>query len=225
VGKFVGPHRGALLAGILGGLISSTATTASVSRQSKKHGAGAGLLALIIIIASTVVFARVIAEVLAVAPQSAGVMVPPIAAVMAWMICVAAACWFLSRKQFAHPPERQPPSELSGAVAFGLLYALVLILVAVAKEHFGNTGLFTVAAISGLTDMDAITLSTSNLVKSGNLDASTGWRVILTGGAANLVFKGVLAAILGTGQLGRLVAAGFGVSLVGALLIAWLWPA
>jgi len=92
-------------------------------------------------------------------------------------------------------------------------------------EHFGNTGLFTVAAISGLTDMDAITLSTSNLVKSGNLDASTGWRVILVGGAANLVFKGILAAILGTGQLGRLVAAGFGVSLVGALLIAWLWPA
>ena len=65
---------------------------------------------------------------------------------------------------------------------FGLLYALVLLGVAVARHHFGQAGLFTVAAISGLTDMDAITLSTANLVNSNHLDPGTAWRVILTGG-------------------------------------------
>ena len=102
---------------------------------------------------------------------------------------------------------------------------LVLLGVAVAQQHFGNAGLFTVAAISGLTDMDAITLSTADLVKSGHLDASIGWRVVLTGAAANLVFKGILAAMLGTRQLAGIVAVAFAASLVGAGLIGWLWPA
>jgi uncharacterized membrane protein (DUF4010 family) len=140
------------------------------------------------------------------------------------MACVSAGCWFLARKAFAKPVEHQPPSELKGAVVFGLLYALVLLLVAVAKQHFGNAGLFTVAAISGLTDMDAITLSTANLVNRDHVDASVGWRVILMGGGANLVFKSVLVFALGTPRLGRLVATGFGVTLVGAVLVGWLWP-
>jgi uncharacterized membrane protein (DUF4010 family) len=224
VGKIVGPRKGVLVSGLLGGMISSTATTASLSRESKKTTTGARLLALVIMIASTVVFARIIAEIIAVAPGYWKVMVPPLAAAMVWMSAVALGCWFLARKEKVPSDNREPPSEIKGAVAFGLLYALVLLGVAVAKQHFGNTGLFTVAAISGLTDMDAITLSTANLVNSGNLNPSIGWRVILTGGAANLVFKGILAAVLGTRQLSGWVAAGFAAALVGAGLIAWLWP-
>jgi uncharacterized membrane protein (DUF4010 family) len=224
VGKIVGPRKGVLVSGFLGGMISSTATTASLSRQSKQTKNGAKLLALVIMIASTVVFARIIAEIIAVAPGYWKAMVPPLAAAMVWMSAVALGCWFFARHEKPPAEERKPPSEIKGAVAFGLLYALVLLGVAVAKKHFGDAGLFTVAAISGLTDMDAITLSTANLVNSGNLNPSVGWRVILTGGAANLVFKGILAVMLGTRQLSGWVAAGFVVSLMGAGVIAWLWP-
>jgi uncharacterized membrane protein (DUF4010 family) len=113
---------------------------------------------------------------------------------------------------------------MKGAVMFGLLYALVLLGVAAAQHNFGQAGLYTVAAISGLTDMDAITLSTANLVNGNHLDAGTGWRIILTGGVANLVFKGIMVASIGSRALAGYVAAVFGLSILGAGLIAWLWP-
>ena len=96
--------------------------------------------------------------------------------------------------------------------------------VALAKEHFGTAGLYTVAAISGLTDMDAITLSTSGLVQSGHVEAGTGWRVILLGGIANLVFKAGLVAVLGVKGYIRLALAGFAAVLAGGVAILAFWP-
>lgn len=224
VSKFIGPNRGMLASGLLGGLISSTATTASLARQSVRPQASVRMLALVVMISSTVVFLRVIIEILAVAPNAGSVMVPPLAAMMGWMSLVTFGCWFLARNRFEHKGAEQPPSEIKGAIVFGLLYALVLLAVAFAKQHFGATGLYTVAAISGLTDMDAITLSTASLVEAAHLESSTGWRIVLTAGVSNLAFKGILAASLGSRKLGGLVAMGFGASAVGAAAIAWFWP-
>ena len=224
VGRIIGPNRGLLVSGLLGGLISSTATTASLSRQSKETKASPPLLALVIMIASTVVFGRVIVEILAVAPKAGQTMVYPFLAIMVWMAVVSVGCWLLARKEIVKPPQGEPPSEMKGAVMFGLLYALVLLGVAVARHNFGQAGLFTVAAISGLTDMDAITLSTANLVNGNHIDPGTGWRIILTGGVANLVFKGIMVATIGSRALAGWVAIVFGVSILGAGLIAWLWP-
>lgn len=225
IGKFIGPNKGLLASGLLGGLISSTATTASLSRQSKDTKASSALLAVVIMIASTVVFGRVVVEILMVAPKTGQTMIYPFLTMMAWMAVVSAGCWLLSRKEIVKPTQSEPPSEMKGAVMFGLLYALVLLGVAVAKQHFGQAGLYTVAAISGLTDMDAITLSTANLVNSNHLDPGTAWRVILTGGVANLVFKGILVVTVGSRALAGWVAVVFGISILGAGLIAWLWPA
>ena len=224
VAKYVGPQRGVLLSGILGGLISSTATTASLSRESVAPGAGARLPALVVMISSTIVFGRLVAEICAVAPGAAAVMAPPFVAMLLWMALVSAGCWWWAKGEFSRALRQDPPSEIKSAVMFGVLYALVLLAVAVAKQHFGSAGLYAVAAISGLTDMDAITLSTASLVNGGHLEASTGWRVILTGGVANLVFKAILALSLGSRAFAGIVAAGFGIALAGTGLIAWLWP-
>ncbi len=225
VGKFIGPNKGLIVSGLLGGLISSTATTASLSRQSQQSKVSPALLGVVIMIASTVVFGRVVAEMVTVAPGHWHAMVPPFIAIMAWMALISLGCWFFARKEIVKPSDREPPGELKGAVLFGLMYAIVLLGVAVARHNFGQAGLFTVAAISGLTDMDAITLSTAGLVQGNHLDTSTAWRVILTGGVANLVFKGLMVASLGTRELARYVALVFGASIAGAGLIAWLWPA
>ncbi|MBU6302876.1 MAG: DUF4010 domain-containing protein [Verrucomicrobia bacterium] len=224
VAKYVGPHRGVLLSGILGGLISSTATTASLARQSAVPGVGIRLPALVVILSSTVVFPRLVAEIFAVAPGAAWEMAPPFMVMFVWMTLLSAGCWWWSRREFAAAAVREPPSELKSAVAFAGLYALVLLGVAVAKRHFGSAGLFTVAGISGLTDMDAITLSTAGLVGGGHLEASTGWRVIMTGGAANLIFKAVLAMALGSRDFAGKVALLFLPALAGMGLIVWLWP-
>jgi uncharacterized membrane protein (DUF4010 family) len=91
-------------------------------------------------------------------------------------LVLAAAAWFLSRQGEADPPEQANPAELKSALVFGLVYAGVLLAVAFARDRFGTAGLYTVAALSGLTDMDAITLSTSRLVEGGRLAPDDGWR-------------------------------------------------
>lgn len=223
-GKAFGGSKGAVLAGVLGGLISSTATTASVARRSRAAGTAGRSLAAVTLIASAVVFVRVIAEVVIAAPGAWPAMLPPLGAMMVWTALVALAMTRLAAKAGHAGAEEDTPSELKGAVMFGLLYVAVLYGVALAKEHFGTAGLYTVAAISGLTDMDAITLSTSGLVQSGHVEAATGWRVILLGGIANLAFKAGLVAVLGVKGYIRPALAGFAAALAGGGAILAFWP-
>ena len=121
-------------------------------------------------------------------------------------------------------PDQQAPSELNSAIAFGVLYAVVLFAVAVAKEKFGDRALFLVAGLSGLTDMDAITLSTAKLANARRLEATTAWRLILVGAMANLFFKGLVVAALGNARLRGRIAVLFGLALAGAGLVLALWP-
>jgi len=223
--KFLGESRGSVLAGLLGGLVSSTATTASLSRRSKDNGACGKCLAAIALTASAVVFLRVMVEVILIAPAHLWEMLPPLVVMTLGFGLVAAwTQWSFIRSGKSGAATEAPPSELKSAVLFALLYAVVLLLVATAKEHFGQSGLYVAAAISGLTDMDAITLSTSRLVSSGNLDADTAWRMILVGGMANIVFKGVLVSVLGTGAFVKMMLGGFGAALLAGLGLLLLWP-
>ena len=224
-GKFLSGTKGTALTGILGGLISSTATTASLARRSRDHGACGISLAAITLIASAIVFVRVIVEVAIAAPAHLQKMLPPLMAMMFWFGLVAAIVHRISEKSGKHVADESPPSELKSAVIFGLLYAVVLLVVAAAREHFGDSGLYIAAAISGLTDMDAITLSTSRLVSTASLDTSTAWRMIIVGGMANMLFKAGLVLVLGARAFIKPVLLGMGVALLGGLALLALWPA
>jgi uncharacterized membrane protein (DUF4010 family) len=223
-GKFLSGTKGTALTGILGGLISSTATTASLARRSRDKGACGISLAAITLIASAIVFVRVIAEVAIAAPAHLQKMLPPLLAMMFWFGLVAAIAHRISEKSGKHVADESPPSELKSAVIFGLLYAVVLLVVAAAREHFGDSGLYIAAAISGLTDMDAITLSTSRLVSTASLDTSTAWRMIIVGGMANMLFKAGLVLVLGARAFIKPVLLGMGISLLGGVAILALWP-
>ena len=96
---------------------------------------------------------------------------------------------------------------------FGLLYAVILFAVAAGRQWLGDRGLYLIAAVSGLTDVDAITLSTAQLIKRGELEVDTGWRMILLGSLSNLVFKGAAVAVLGHRRLLRRVSIVFGIVL------------
>lgn len=223
-GKFLGGNKGAALAGILGGLISSTATTASLARRSRDAGACGICLAAITLIASAIVFVRVMVEIVIAAPGHWQELLPPLLAMMVLIGLVAAIAHRISEKSGRHVANESPPSELKSAVMFGLLYAVVLVAVAAARQHFGQSGLYLAAALSGLTDMDAITLSTARLVSTRHLEADIGWRMILIGGLANIVFKGSLVALLGARAFIKPVLIGFGIALAGGVAILLLWP-
>ena len=223
-GKFLGGGRGAVVSGILGGMISSTATTASLARRSRAEGAGGLALAAMALIASSVVFVRVVAEVVLTAPGHLWALLPPLLAMTVWFGLVAFGVYWRSRSVGAGTTGEQAPSELKSAVLFGLLYAVVLVIVAAAREHFGNSGLYVAAALSGLTDVDAITLSTSRLVTTAHLDTGTAWRMILVGGLANVVFKMGMVVALGARAFIRPALTGFGTALAGGAGILLFWP-
>lgn len=224
--RVFGTSKGALLAGLLGGLISSTATTLSLaqrSREDRRPGSNR-VAAVVILIASAVVFPRVLIEIQVVHPPFLKAAAPPLLIVMAAMIALVSWSYFRSRAEMVELDQPEPPSNLREAIVFGALYAAILFGVAFAKERLGDSGLYAVAFLSGLTDMDAITLSTAQLVKAGRIDDTEGWRLILLGGVANLVFKAGAVAVVGSPGLRRAAGAMFAGSLVVGVLVWWLGP-
>lgn len=222
--KQFGTGAGSVLAGILGGLISSTATTASYARRSREDPGLSRLAALVVMLASTVVYGRVLVEIAAVARGSLLQLAPPIAVMLGVCALVSLGAWLMGRDGEDELPAQENPAELKAAILFGAIYAAVLLAVAFARDRFGTAGLYAVAAISGLTDVDAITLSTAGLVEGGRIDPGTGWRAILLASMSNLGFKAGIVAVLGARALLGRVALLFGAVLAGGGLILWLWP-
>lgn len=218
--KLLGVRAGAWAAGLLGGLISSTATTTTYAYRALEPRRIAASTA-VVVTASAVVFARVLLEIGVVAPRVFAVTAPPIAVMMGVMFLLAVACQRNVQSMEAEPTE--PPSSMRIAIAFGLMYAVVLLAVATAKQYLGNTGLFFVAALSGLTDVDAITLSTVHMVDSGELRAELGWRLILTGALSNLAFKLGIVGFVGRLPALRAMAGYFAVAFVCGLLLLVFW--
>lgn len=222
--KLFGAHAGTLLGGLIGGLISSTATTVSYARRTTSEGSLAPLGALVIMIASCVSIVRVLVEIAAVASNSFVQIAPPLFGMLIACCMITAGMYILARRRATRMPEQKNPTELTSALSFGALYALVLLAVAAAKDHFGSAGLYVVGALSGLTDMDAITLSTGQMASSGRIDPGTAWRVILIASMSNFVFKLGVVAILGAAALTRRVAMAFALAIGAGSLIVWLWP-
>jgi uncharacterized membrane protein (DUF4010 family) len=170
------------------------------------------------------VFVRVLVEIAAVAPQNFAALALPLVVMLA--VCAGIAVWtyWHSRQQRATLGATGNPAELKSALFFAGMYALVLLAIAFARRHLGAEGLYAVAIISGLTDMDAITLSTAQLVEAGNLTTTTGWRLILVASLANLVFKAGIVAVLGETRLLRLIVIRFGLAILGGLALLLWWP-
>lgn len=107
-------------------------------------------------------------------------------------------------------------------VGAGLL-AVAALAIAWSREALGEGGLLAVAAISGLTDMDAITLSTARLVESGGVEASTAWKPIVVAAISNQIFKlGMIGVIAGRKLfLPMAVLTGINVAAGVVLLLVW----
>ncbi|MDI9445757.1 MAG: DUF4010 domain-containing protein, partial [Planctomycetota bacterium] len=222
--KFSGRTAGILLGGVLGGAISSTATTVSYSRQARGNPQANHASAIVILIASAVVFVRVLIEIAVVSPQFLSTSVAPITALMLLTAAPALLFWYRVRNQPSQMPEQANPTQMKSALVFAGMYAVVLIALAAAKEYTGNEALYLVSALSGLTDMDAITLSTAALANRDPEILEHGWKLILAAAVASLVFKAALVGILGGRRLFVEIAAFFSIPIVGGLLLILLLP-
>lgn len=223
--KFIGKKYGILSNGILGGIISSTATTVSYARFTKKSKNIHKASAFVIFSAATVSLVRVMIEIGAVIPSQLSKVVLPIVALFLMMIGLSVVLFYLINKKSKSDdmPKPKNPAQLTSALMFGAIYAIILLAVAFTQQELGDKGLYVAAFVGGLANKDAITLSLSKSIGSG-LDANFGWRLIVVASLSNFLFKIVLCAILGTKQLTKWMALFFGAAILGGLLILWLWP-
>jgi uncharacterized membrane protein (DUF4010 family) len=223
--KFAGARVGIVIGGVLGGLISSTATTATYSKRTRGAPNAARAAAVVLLIATCVMYARVLALVFIVARRDFVAIASPIGALMLATIVVSVALYIRSgRTASLEIPEPENPTELKFALFFGFVYGVVLLLIAIANRFFGDAGMYAVAAISGLSDMDAITLSAARLASAEQIEPRAAWRIILLGAASNMVAKGVIVATLGDARLRRLIFVSFGALIVVAGAIWFAWP-
>lgn len=222
--RVFGARSGSLLGGALGGLISSTAATVAYSRRAREAPSAVAAAAVMILVASAVVFVRILFEIAVVAPAQLAALGPPLVVMLVLLAALAGISYRAVKDGLIESGDRKPPSDLRAAIVFGLLYGAVLFAVAAAQDRFGTSGLYIVAGISGLTDMDAITLSTAQLVERGQLETSIGWRVILLAGMANLVFKAIAVAVLATPSLAKRVAGYFLVAIVVGIALILFVP-
>ncbi len=219
--KYLGPERGIGITGILGGLVSSTATTLSFAGRSKTNAGLSTVLAQGILLASCVMFPRVLVEVAVVNPALVRQVVVPLATML---IAGLIAVYILRRRGRAEEKvdhggvELSNPLRLKTAITFGLVFAVVLVVVEAANEYFGSAGVYIASILAGITDVDSITLSVSNLSLKGLLDARVAAIAIILATIMNTIAKAVMAMVLGTPRLRRLVSRAFGfVVLVGLI--------
>ncbi|MEA3340569.1 MAG: DUF4010 domain-containing protein, partial [Chloroflexota bacterium] len=226
--KFFGQNAGILLGGFLGGAISSTATTVSSARQAQSGQTKPAVAAIVVLIASTVVFIRVLIEVAVVCgrddPAFLRSVAPPIIILMLLTAVPSLILWLRVRREPAVMPKQENPTQLKSAVFFGAMYAFVLFALATTQQYAGDAGLYVVAALSGLTDMDAITLSTARLARDGDpMILDDGWRMIVIASLSNMVFKTGIVAMMADRRLLWKIAMLFSLPMAGGLLLLWLW--
>jgi uncharacterized membrane protein (DUF4010 family) len=215
---------GPLVSGVLGGLISSTATTVAYARRAAAAGNAVTAAATVIAIAWLISVARVIVEVVIVAPGIAIAVVPPLAVLLVAMLAACAGMWLLRRGEADEMPQQQNPAELKSALVFGAIFAVVLLATAAMREYFGAQALYAVAIVSGIVDVDAITLSTARLGSAGRLEPETVWRVVLLGSLANVVFKAGTVLVLGSAALFVRMLPVLVVALAVGASVLLLWP-
>jgi len=224
--KFFGQNAGILLGGLLGGAISSTATTLSYSRQARAEPKLAVSGAIVITVASAVLYVRVAVLIAVVSPEFSRLVAPQFLVLAAASLAPALILWYRVRGEPGEMPQHRNPTQLRLAIFFGAMYTVVLVALAAAREYFGHyveQAIYAVAGLSGLTDVDAVTLSTARLVRDDPTIAATGWRWIVVAALSNLAFKAFLAGALGGRGLLRYVLPLFAVPLAASLAMLWLW--
>lgn len=222
--KIVGAEHGVGIAGLLGGLASSTAVTLGFSQRSRQTGEDASALALGIMLAWTVMFFRVAIMSSLISWDLGRQILFPIS-----LLCAAnlGACYWLwqrnKRRQRGEVKSGSNPFALDQAIKFGLLFGVVVLVARAAQVYLGDAGVYIAAAVAGLTDVDAITLAMANLAQSDAANLPVAARAIVIAVMANTLTKCGMAIGLGSPELRRLILPISGVLLVtGAAGALWL---
>jgi len=199
--KIAGTEKGVVLTAITSGLASSTALTLHFSRLSQKQNDMKNLLAAGILLACGTMFPRIVLIATLINPALFNSLITPMTIMTLLTFLFALIMW---RKGTQQPPGELThlinPLDLKPALFFGALLILIMILGKAAIYFFGDTGLYMLAAVSGIADVDPINLTLSRMSIS-DLSLDVAVLAILIAAAVNTVVKGLLAAFIGGSTL------------------------
>jgi uncharacterized membrane protein (DUF4010 family) len=204
--RVLGAHKGIAVAAIAGGMASSTATTLSFARMVREHSESTRLLAGGILLAGVTMLVRIVVL--------AGMLKPELVRTILWPVMAAAAvlvvgAGVLLRKRegpAAEHPQVQirNPFDLGTVLQLAALITVILLLAKAVASHADNAGLFLLAAVSAIADVDALTLSVARLAgqQVGISDAAA---AILIAASMNTASKAVMTAFAGGTRIGTIV--------------------
>jgi uncharacterized membrane protein (DUF4010 family) len=209
--RLAGERRGLPLLGVLGGLVSSTATTLAYSRHVAEDRTSVDSGVVIALIANVTVLAKLAVVAAVAGPQTLPQLLPILAGGLLAGMPLPFLLWRRLTRAASETPhlELSNPSEMRVALGFAALYAGVLLALAWLHHVAGLRGVYAMALASGLTDIDAITLSTLQLASAGSLSAIQAALAISLAYAASIALKfGIVLGFAGW-PAARKAAAGY----------------
>ncbi len=217
--RIFGPRAGILMTAVFGGLSSSTAVTVAFARMARgKSSSSLRLFGCGIVLAAATMAPRLLLEVAIVERALVPYLALPLGALM---LVPLLAALFMSRNLSAdHGPvelQLENPLDLKNALGYGLALAVLFVLVRVANEWLGDVGVYVLASVSGLADVDAVSISLARAAGQG-LDARVAATGVMIAALVNTVSKAALAGIVAGRDLWRLC----GAILLGAVAVAGL---
>ncbi|PIE64132.1 MAG: hypothetical protein CSA26_09720 [Desulfobacterales bacterium] len=228
--KFLGAEKGLGLTGLLGGLTSSTAVTAAMATQAKQTPALIQPCAFATVIANATMFARVLVVVAILDWQLMLKLTWSIGGMTIAAACAVVVLWIRSNRQdeksssgASETLSLSNPFSLGPAIKFALFFVGILFVAKFAKMYLGDKGLYLASLVSGLADVDAITLSITEQTKAAELTHAVGAMGITIAVVSNSVVKSCIAIYSGGWKFGMVVtvillgATGIGLGVLAAM--------
>jgi uncharacterized membrane protein (DUF4010 family) len=201
--RAIGESHGTAVAGMLGGLVSSTAVSLTFARQSRIRPASAVPLALGVIGGCTVLLPRLLVISLLLRPALAATVAPFfLPPLLVGVLLLGLGLRRAGQADGSSTPEGRTPLHLGSAILLALGFQAVLLVMAFIRERFGEVGVLTSAGLLGLTDMDALTLSMTRLAaEAGRLQLAA--LAMAIGVLSNTLLKLTVVVTVGQGAFRR----------------------
>ena len=226
--RILGAQKGLGITGFLGGLTSSTAVTAAMSSEAKKNSSLISVCAFSTLIANATMFLRVLVVVIILDLELFLNLVLSMGFMALTAILISVYLWFSASQQSRVQEEAagqvklKNPFSIGPAVTFGIFFIIILFAVRFGQDHFGDSGLFAASVLSGLADVDAITLSISEQASKGLLSRESGALGITIAVVSNSAVKTGIAFYSGGIRFGKVIAFGLGSATAAGLAAAFL---
>ena len=215
--KIIGTKKGIQLLSILGGLASSTAVTLSFTSLSKAHNLLSKSYAAGILMASSIMFPRVLLIIAVLNIELALKVAVPFLILFIFGIVFSSILWKRTKSKAVEKVKIKNPFKVMFAVKFGILFAVILFIASAAQFYFGEKGIYLSSLFAGFADVDAIVLSLTQLTNQ-DLNIDTAAIGIVIACTANSIVKGFISSFLGSVEMRKYTLTGFGIIIALSIL-------